>query len=398
MKKLEGEPEGASERVAIGSVALKPRAQGEEQSAKLALARDWGEFLAHEGDAGQADRLPVLKENATKAIKLDPTFAFGFYVLGRIATIEGLEGHGVRFFRRALGIDPNLSEAQRHLRLLTGSTPSLPVVDEPPTTPDMSAEDDELETSPAMTLPPQLEPQWSSAGPAREAIGVALPVASAAKAITAALDAPTGPPAPVAPPSVERPPAVERAPRLELDELPRSTKSSMGFAVWALIVATVAVVGILAWGLGRSSPAPELTSPSPTARAVANAPAGAVASGAASLPSSAPPSVSAPAGASAPASAAAAGSASAPVLVAANASAAAAPPIAVAPPLVPGASQGVIKTRWNTGHRLFVDGVVVGETPAQVLVTCGEHVVKVGSAGREQTLDVACGSTVTVDP
>jgi hypothetical protein len=378
MKKLEGEPSGAAERFAIGAVALKTRPAGEAQSAKLALARDWGEFLAHEGDAGQGDRLPALKENATKTIKLDPTFAFGFYVLGRIATLEGLEGHGVRFFRRALGIDPNLSEAERHLRLLTGSTPALPVVEEAPTTPSLSPPEDELATLPAMTLPPELAPRGMDAS---------TPIATGARAITAALEPSLAPSAPIATPAVE-----EARPS-------RSAKSSMGYAVWALAVAVVAVVGALAWGLGRPSTPPELTATTaPVARASASAHVSA------SAPAHTPPSPPASAPAHAPLSspASVSASASAPSSTSENATASTAagsstPPIASAP-LVPGPSQGVLKTRWNTGHRFFVDGVVVGETPAQVLVTCGEHVVKVGSGGREQTIDVPCATTVTVDP
>jgi hypothetical protein len=375
MKKLEGEPSGAAERVAIGAVALKTRPAGEAQSAKLALARDWGEFLAHEGDAGQGDRLPALKENATKAIKLDPTFAFGFYVLGRIATLEGLEGHGVRFFRRALGIDPNLSEAERHLRLLTGSTPALPVVEEPPTTPNMSPSEDELATLPAMTLPPELAPGG---------MDVSSPIATAAKAITAPLEPLPAPPADVASPAVE-----EARP-------PRSVKSSVGYAVWALVVAVVAVVGALAWGLGRPSSPSELTATTaPVARVSVSAHASSLAP---ARPPPTPESASAGTPLPLPASmSASAPSSSSATEAAATAAASPTPPV-VSAPLVPGPSQGVLKTRWNTGHRFFVDGVVVGETPAQVLVTCGEHVVKVGSGGREQTIDVACGTTVTVDP
>jgi hypothetical protein len=370
MKKLESEPSGAAERVAIGAVALKARPAGEAQSAKLALARDWGEFLAHEHDAGQGDRLPALKDNATKAIKLDPTFAFGFYVLGRIATLEGLEGHGVRFFRRALGIDPNLSEAERHLRLLTGSTPALPVVEEPPTTPNLDVSEDELATSPAMTLPPELTPGG---------MGASSPIATAAKAITAALE----------PSLAQAPPVASSA--VEEGRPSRTEKSSMGYAVWALVVAVVAVAGALGWGLGRPSMAPELTA---TTSRVVQASASAPVPGSASARIPPPPPASVSARPLAPASV----SASAPSSEAAStATASSSPPIASAP-LVPGPTQGVLKTRWNTGHRFFVDGVVVGETPAQVIVTCGEHVVKIGSGGREQTIDVACATTVIVDP
>ena len=60
--------------------------------------------------------------------------------------------------------------------------------------------------------------------------------------------------------------------------------------------------------------------------------------------------------------------------------------------------KGLVETTQSKGHRIYVDGVVVGETPAPVLVSCGMHVVKVGSAGGEQLIDVPCGGAVTVLP
>jgi hypothetical protein len=42
-------------------------------------------------------------------------------------------------------------------------------------------------------------------------------------------------------------------------------------------------------------------------------------------------------------------------------------------------------------HRIFVDGKVVGETPAVVAVPCGSHKVKLGSAGTSQSVDAPCG-------
>ena len=44
---------------------------------------------------------------------------------------------------------------------------------------------------------------------------------------------------------------------------------------------------------------------------------------------------------------------------------------------------------------MFVDGKVVGEGPGPFEVACGAHVVKVGSSGKEQKLDVPCGGEIT---
>ena len=49
------------------------------------------------------------------------------------------------------------------------------------------------------------------------------------------------------------------------------------------------------------------------------------------------------------------------------------------------------------GHRIFLDGRVVGEGTAPIRVPCGQHSVRVGSAGRLQNVDVPCGQSVAVD-
>jgi hypothetical protein len=46
------------------------------------------------------------------------------------------------------------------------------------------------------------------------------------------------------------------------------------------------------------------------------------------------------------------------------------------------------------GHRVFVDGRVIGERRL-VVVACGRHVVRIGHDGRDQPLDVPCGGEVS---
>ncbi len=46
------------------------------------------------------------------------------------------------------------------------------------------------------------------------------------------------------------------------------------------------------------------------------------------------------------------------------------------------------------GHRVFVDGKVAGEGSAALHLHCGSHTVKIGSAGKERTIDVPCGGSV----
>jgi hypothetical protein len=60
--------------------------------------------------------------------------------------------------------------------------------------------------------------------------------------------------------------------------------------------------------------------------------------------------------------------------------------------------QGLLEAPQSKGRRVYVDGLLVGETPIPVLVGCGKHVVKVGSSAREQSVEVPCGGSVTVAP
>jgi hypothetical protein len=52
---------------------------------------------------------------------------------------------------------------------------------------------------------------------------------------------------------------------------------------------------------------------------------------------------------------------------------------------------------WTKGRRVYVDGRVVGEGPEPLQVRCGTHLLRLGSAGKEQSVVVPCGSAVRVD-
>ena len=50
-------------------------------------------------------------------------------------------------------------------------------------------------------------------------------------------------------------------------------------------------------------------------------------------------------------------------------------------------------------RRIFDDEKVVGQTPESVTEKCGTHAVKLGSAGKTQTLEIPCGGAITAsDP
>ena len=48
-------------------------------------------------------------------------------------------------------------------------------------------------------------------------------------------------------------------------------------------------------------------------------------------------------------------------------------------------------------HRVYVDGRLAGIPPPPIVVGCGRHTVKIGSQGREQSVAVPCGGSVSVD-
>ena len=62
---------------------------------------------------------------------------------------------------------------------------------------------------------------------------------------------------------------------------------------------------------------------------------------------------------------------------------------------VAGASEGVLVFPASAaGHRVYVDGKVKGDGATPVVVACGKHTVKIGSAGEPADVDVPCGKTL----
>jgi hypothetical protein len=65
-------------------------------------------------------------------------------------------------------------------------------------------------------------------------------------------------------------------------------------------------------------------------------------------------------------------------------------------PIVPSTRGTLHFSPQGRGHRVFVDGIVVGEADAPLDVRCGAHSIKVGSHGEPHPVDVPCGGTVDV--
>jgi serine/threonine-protein kinase len=66
------------------------------------------------------------------------------------------------------------------------------------------------------------------------------------------------------------------------------------------------------------------------------------------------------------------------------------------PPLRPGTGSVTVGSA-RSGHRVWIDERLMGEeSPASYVISCGRHVVRVGSHGAPQYLEVPCGADVEI--
>jgi serine/threonine-protein kinase len=65
-------------------------------------------------------------------------------------------------------------------------------------------------------------------------------------------------------------------------------------------------------------------------------------------------------------------------------------------PAIPADRGELVFPPYAAGHRIFVDGRVVGDGAQPALVPCGSHSVRIGSAGTPQQVDVPCGQAITI--
>jgi hypothetical protein len=61
---------------------------------------------------------------------------------------------------------------------------------------------------------------------------------------------------------------------------------------------------------------------------------------------------------------------------------------------VPDGKGDIVPPRSAAGHRVFVDGAQVGEGTHSIRVDCGDHRLRIGSAGKEHRVAVPCGATI----
>lgn len=78
------------------------------------------------------------------------------------------------------------------------------------------------------------------------------------------------------------------------------------------------------------------------------------------------------------------------------------PPALVAAPVlelppIPAPTTGSIVPSVK-GHRLYVDGKLVGDSGGPLTIPCGPHTIKLGSGGASKLVSVPCGGEVTISP
>ena len=64
----------------------------------------------------------------------------------------------------------------------------------------------------------------------------------------------------------------------------------------------------------------------------------------------------------------------------------------------PGPNEGVvILPGYARDHRIYVDGKVVGEGVAPLVIACGQHSIQIGSQGKPRDVNVPCGALAKIE-
>jgi hypothetical protein len=66
-------------------------------------------------------------------------------------------------------------------------------------------------------------------------------------------------------------------------------------------------------------------------------------------------------------------------------------------PSVPITTTVVTFPRSSIGHRVWIDGVLVGSDGQVMNVKCGRRKIKIGSQGKLREVDLPCGRNATID-
>jgi serine/threonine protein kinase len=64
----------------------------------------------------------------------------------------------------------------------------------------------------------------------------------------------------------------------------------------------------------------------------------------------------------------------------------------------PGPTEGVlILPAYAKDHRIFVDGKVKGDGNAPLVLSCGQHTIQIGSAGKSRDMNIPCGALARIE-
>ena len=103
---------------------LRRAAELYPEALEYRLYADW---VAHRLPENVGAPTPAaLKVLAEKAVRRDPNFAFGHYVLGHLARLEGDPVAADALFAHASRLDPGLAERERHVRIVARQPPPVP--------------------------------------------------------------------------------------------------------------------------------------------------------------------------------------------------------------------------------------------------------------------------------
>jgi hypothetical protein len=173
------------------------------------------------------------------------------------------------------------------------------------------------------------------------------------------------------PPATEAPPPLSAEERERLERRRKVARRIVFACMAGSLCIVLAALGVRAWAAVTT----------PRAASI-----GSVASHAAPVAGSQPPS--------SPATAAAATGDNA---ASASAPTSAPPTVARAAPIPH--NMGELRLPPSAaGHRLIVDNRAVGEAASHVRIACGRHVIRIGTGGRKLNVDVPCGGSVAVNP
>ncbi len=341
----------------------------------------WAKWAASRADEENEDRhAGPLRAVAELALAEDSERGFATFVLGHLARRRGEEQKALALFERARSLDPEAIESGWEARLRLGSlgvgetksdlislAPLMTGTPVPPAIIETETESERgvptlrgLATEEALASvrkresqqPPRREPA-SGHGPAEVQAAPAIREGESPRSSESIDDAPES----------------EPKPELELAYEPYQARAPGSGGGWVIVVvAALVLCGGAYFGLRSAVDAP----PAPRE------------AGTVTTPAREPEPVPEPEPEPEPDASY--------VAVDANLPAADAGAVANI-----GAERGVLlMPPAADSHRVYVDGRLAGVPPPPIVVGCGKHVVKIGSQGREQSVNVPCGGSVSL--